>query len=65
MMEFSPVGGIMLRVPVPDMPEDFLQLGFSYRGQIGNFFGTGPSFTVLGEGTRTAASIRRPSCRWG
>ncbi len=50
-MEFSPVGGIMVRIPVPDMPEDFLQLGFSYRGQIGNFFGTGPSYTILGEGT--------------
>lgn len=50
-MEFSPVGGIMVRIPVPEMPEDFLQLGFSYRGQIGNFFGTGPSYTILGEGT--------------
>lgn len=50
-MEFSPVGGVLVRVPVPDMAEDFLQLGFSYRGQVGNFFGTGPSFTFLGNGT--------------
>ena len=47
-MDVAPVFGVMIKPPVEEY-QDLISLGFSYRGRIGNFFGTGPALTEVGN----------------
>lgn len=45
--ELTPVAGLLVKVPTPFLASA-TSLGFSWRGEIGNDFGTGPETTSFG-----------------
>lgn len=47
-ISIGPVVGILVRPPILDL-EELLSIGFSYRGEIDGYFGTGPSQQNFGR----------------